>query len=349
VRGAACDGVREQRLKALGPAVVPLVEDSAWQVQLAAVQTLGAVREATAVAPVLALMRKGGRLLEECADTLFKITGMDFGTDVASWESAWSRIQQMQGWRIPTDEELAKRAESRKRYDALYGKAENVNTFGGIKTTSTRILFVIDQSGSMEDLVVEREKFDAGYENFEKLTIVKAELVRAIDSLEPNTEFNIAAFATEVRPWKKFLVPANVVNKESARQWVRKLKPIGGSEAQALAGAGLGGAANLAAGKTNTYAALMYPFGVDPEQEAAPTTPVTGEVVRNKLDTVFFLSDGRPSTGKYVDERQILREVALINEKHRIVFHVIAIGEFQKSFMKDLAEQNSGTFVDLGH
>src|SRR5690606_2279295 len=152
-----------------------------------------------------------------------------------------------EGWRIPTDEELEKKAANRKKYDALYGKSDAPKTtFGGIPTTSTRILFIIDVSGSMADLVVEREKFDAGYEDFEKLTIVKTELQRTIESLGDDVLFNIVAFASDVDTWKNHLVRANIVNKSSAKSWVGKLKPIGGPEAQGLAAAGLGGAANLA-------------------------------------------------------------------------------------------------------
>ena len=70
--------------------------------------------------------------------------------------------------------------------------------------------------------------------------------------------------------------------------------------------------------------------------------------MQNEVDTVFFLSDGRPSTGKYTDTAQILAEVTRLNERYRIVIHAIAIGEFEKNFMKILAENNGGVFVDLG-
>src|SRR5690606_13255276 len=119
----------------------------------------------------------------------------------------------------------------------------------------------------------------------------------------------------------------------------------GGSEAQAAAAVGMSATANLEAGKTNTYAALMYPFGIDPEKPPPPTTP---GAIKNKLDTVFFLSDGRPSVGRLVDTNEIRKVVTKINETYRIVFHCIAIGEFQKEFMGDLSRENGGVFVDLG-
>ena len=90
----------------------------------------------------------------------------------------------------------------------------------------------------------------------------------------------------------------------------------------------------------------MYPFGIDPDKN---TRPHEGAEIKNKLDTVFFLSDGRPTTGKIVDIEDIVNEVLVLNDRYRIVFHTIAIGEFQKNFLKTLAERNGGVFVDLGH
>ncbi len=106
----------------------------------------------------------------------------------------------------------------------------------------------------------------------------------------------------------------------------------------------------VAQGRTNTFKALMYPFNIDPDkaQKVSFTGGLSREFKKNKLDTVFFLSDGRPSIGKYVDTEGILKEVAKVNKVHRIVIHAIAIGQFQKEFLRTLAFQNGGEFVDLG-
>jgi hypothetical protein len=116
-----------------------------------------------------------------------------------------------------------------------------------------------------------------------------------------------------------------------------------------MAASGLSGAANLSAGKTNTLKALMYPFGIDPENPPkAATTGAPKAAIANKIDTVYFLSDGRPSVGRLVDTNEIRKEVRQWNDLYRIVFHAIAIGEFQKEFLRDLATENGGVFVDLG-
>lgn len=349
VRVAAVDTTGSLRVKELGEALVPLLDDAAWQVQASAIQAVAKIRVQSAIDPLIAIMKKGGRLQQDAGVALERITALEFGFDTAAWEQQVAKLKSL-GWRIPTDEELEKAAQAKAVSDKRYGRtpAPGAAQFAQIQTTSTQILFIIDISGSMEDLVVEREKFQ-GYDDYSKFAIVRTELLRAIDSLQPNSNFNIVAFATELHPWKKTLVPANVINKDAARSWVRRLKPLGGKESQELAQAGLTASANIGAGKTNTYTALLSAFGVDPDK--APSGPSTGGqsvAARNRLDTVYFLSDGRPSTGKLVDTGEILKAITELNRSYKMVIHTIAIGEFQKEFLKDLAAHNGGVFVDLG-
>ncbi len=349
VRMAALDTVAALKATAHAGAAAKALDDPEWQVQAAAVAAVGVVRPQSAVQPLIDLMKQSGRLRVECAEALFRITALDFGVDPERWQTQWNNLMSIPGWRIPTDEELKKKAEGRKKYDALYGKKENTTTaFAGIPTTSTNVLFIIDVSGSMDDLVVEIEKFQ-GYRDRKRFTIVQTELMNAIEGLTANTNFDIVAFATDIKPWKGRLVPANVVNKDAAKGWARGLKPIGGTEDQSTALAGLGGAANLDAGKTNTLKALLFPFGIDPENP--PKAVITGfdkTAIKSPLDTVYFLSDGRPSVGKLIETNEILKEVRKHNEIYRMVIHTIAIGDFQKEFLQQLAEENGGVFVDLG-
>lgn len=348
VRMAAVDAVGALKVRDQAMPVVGLLKDPEWQVRAAAVAAIGILRPMEAVQPLIDLMREAGRLKVECADALFRVTGMDFGLEPDRWQEQWNNLKSIPSYRIPTDEELAKKAENRKKYDALYGKQDNLTTFAKIPTTSTNVLFIIDVSGSMDDLVIEIEKFQ-GYRDRKRFTIVQTELLNAIESLTSDTNFDILAFATDIHPWKKRLVPANIVNKDAAKSHVRGLKPIGGKDDQDMAAAGLGGSANLSAGKTNTLKALLYAFGVDPEKpHRASVTGFDKNAIKSPLDTVYFLSDGRPSVGKLIESLEILKEVRRHNEVYRMVIHAIAIGDFQKEFLEQLAGQNGGVYVDLG-
>ncbi|MGK0157140.1 MAG: hypothetical protein ACI9SE_004116 [Neolewinella sp.] len=295
------------------------------------------------------LMRKSGRMRVECADALFRVSGLDFGLDADRWQAQWDTLMSIEGWRIPTDAELAQKAASRKKYDALYGRTgEKTNAFAGIPTTSTNVLFIIDVSGSMDNLIVEVDKF-RDYKDRKRFTIVQTELLNTIESLTSDTNFNILSFATDLKSWKPRLVAANVVNRDSAKSFVKRLKPLGGNESQELAIAGLGGSANLEAGKTNTLKALLYGFGVNPDKPPKPTiTGFDSKALKRPLDTIYFLSDGRPSVGKLIEPAEILAEVRKHNEQYKLVIHTIAIGDFQKGFLRQLAETNGGVFVDLG-
>ncbi|HKB15981.1 MAG TPA: hypothetical protein VKF62_07940, partial [Planctomycetota bacterium] len=239
-------------------------------------------------------------------------------------------------------EEMAKLTTRRAEASAQYGGRKDVVVYHGIETPSKRVLFIIDISGSMEDLVIERERFkERGFTKFRKIDIVREELARTIRNLEPHVQFNILAFATKVKPWRKFLVPANSLHKMSAADWADSLEPIGGSSSEGLATAGLLASASLEEGRTNTYAALLAGLGVTGPSDPAIDQP-------SPVDTVFFLSDGRPSVGEYVDTDDILAVLTDINRRRKIVLHVLAIGEFQRGWMERLARENGGQFVDLG-
>jgi Mg-chelatase subunit ChlD len=63
------------------------------------------------------------------------------------------------------------------------------------------------------------------------------------------------------------------------------------------------------------------------------------------VDTVYLLSDGDPTDGRVIDPGDILREVRKINRLRQIVIHTIEIGS--SPFMKALAEQNGGQYVEV--
>jgi len=341
VRCAALEGLaRLDSPLVLEPALRDLEHDT-WQVRASAVAALAAVRDGRSIGPLIAAMeREEGRLDVDIGAALAEITGRNFGTRLEGWQGFWETYADR--FVIPTDEELARMRESLAESAQLYEPTDGAVRYHGIDTPSRSIVFVIDVSGSMENLVVDRARFEGGdYPSFARIDIVKTELVRTIERLEKNVRFNVLAFATEVDAWKKKLVPANVVNKSGAAAWVDGLEAIGGSSSQDLADVGLVGSANLEAGKTNSYDALMWAL-------RGGAAAGRGDHWEVEVDTVFFLSDGRPSHGTYVDPQDILREVRASNDLRKVVIHTIALGEFQNDFMRQLALQNGGVFVDLG-
>jgi len=338
---AALDGLADLKAdQVVAPALLQL-ENEAWQVRASAVRALKLVRRRESIEPLIVRMSlEEGRLVADIGEALNEITGRSFGQRLESWQGFWETFKDR--FEIPTDEEMVKRRAKMKENAAKYKPSGPQTSYHGIETPSRKVLFVIDVSGSMENLVVEKERFEDGdYPSMLRIDIVKTELQRTVERLESYVEFNILAFATEVEFWQKGLVRANVVKKSSARDWVGKLEALGGSSKEDLARVGLVGAANLEAGKTNTFGALAAALGMGDGKGKREEYEVD-------VDTIFFLSDGRPSAGDFVDPDDILREVRAANDLRKVVIHTIAIGEFQKGFMKRLAEENGGVFVDLG-
>jgi hypothetical protein len=349
VRAEALETLTAFKSPLVVPHAIAVLNDPVWQVRLPAIRALHHIRHNDSVPPLVARMQvEEGRLVEEIGLALRNLTGREFGMDAPAWKEFLA--QEGPGYTIPTEAGLkfllTKRDLSTGKSNWKIENAKPAASFGGIETSSRSMIFIIDQSGSMEAMVVERERYkDGGYPSLMRIDIVKTELQRTIERLEPNVNFNILAFATELNQWKKNLVPANLINKTAAKEWIGRLEAIGGNSKSDLVEAGLGGAANVSAGKTNTYGALMWSLNAMGPRTKDPFT----KNYQVQADTVFFLSDGRPTVGDFVEPDDILREFLEANELRQIVLHTLAIGEFEKDFMKSLAEKSGGVFVDLGH
>jgi hypothetical protein len=159
-----------------------------------------------------------------------------------------------------------------------------------------------------------------------RIEVAKRELVKAIKSLNEKTLFNMATFAGHVAAWNsEGEVPATEANKKKALKWIDR--------------------ALLPRGATNTYAALME--GLEKNQE---------------VDTVFFLSDGIPSTGAYEVPEEILIKLRYANRFRKVIFHTIAVvlgrpsiekaekyedPDEMAAFMRMIADWNGGTCMEL--
>jgi HEAT repeat protein len=80
-------------------------------------------------------------------------------------------------------------------------------------------------------------------------------------------------------------------------------------------------------GQTNMFDALDFAFS------------------HKEADTIYVLSDGAPTNGRVIDPDDILREIRKMNRLRQIVIHTISFGA--SSFMKSLAEQNGGQYVEI--
>jgi len=323
--------------------ILKTLKDSNWQVRASAIAAIQVMRFKEAVQALIDCMRdEKGRLRGDAYEVLKEITFTQFQDDADVWQKYWDRVKDR--FVVP---DLAKILEDRKKRKNQGNRYVSATAeFAGIPTKSRKIIFVIDTSGSMETQVVEIDRFREGgrsYRSFQRLEIVKQELIDTVASFDGTVQFNILAFASKCRWWKKGLVRSNILNKNSAQDFVKKLKPIGGAAAGFKARSGLKGTA-VQEGKTNTYSALMAALGASED----PDEDISKKTFKKKVDTIYFLSDGQPTVGRVIDVAEIREMVRRVNQVRKVIIHAIAIGDFQKTFMESLARENGGVYVDLG-
>jgi HEAT repeat protein len=137
-----------------------------------------------------------------------------------------------------------------------------------------------------------------------RLDQAKKELIRVLQSLDKETKFNMIFFDDRLEPFAARMVPLESYLKKAV-PFITALQPRGG---------------------TNIYDTLELAF----------TDPT--------CDTIFLLSDGDPTAGKFVAPDEILREIRRKNRARQVVIHTISLGK--SDFMKKIAEDNGGEYVE---
>jgi hypothetical protein len=287
------------------------------------------------IEPLLVAFEKSDGLLDEVyKKALIEVTGEDFAYRKENWRKWWDRYGS--GFKVPSDAEIAKR--KKKRAEALKGYFNpNKKQYHKIETLSRKMVFVIDISSSMKDKIVippyAPDKVKAEFPNRVKLEIAKKELIELLSTLEPHVYFNIIAFAGKVRPWKDGLVSGS--SRTAAIKYVAKLKPLEMPRSKKKrSGSG-------EETKTNTYSAIMAAFGL---QDA----DIPNWKARTKVDTIFFVTDGVPTTGKITDVPKLVDTVTDFNRTRGVVIHVIVFSKQEAVKLGPLAERNGGQCVIRG-
>jgi HEAT repeat protein len=191
----------------------------------------------------------------------------------------------------------------------LEGRWQDRN-FYGIQIRSKRVLLVVDISLSMEEPAVE------GQER-KKIEVAKQELTRAIRSLPEDAVFGLVVFADVPEVWRDGMMEVDPAVRKSALEWAAALTT------------------RLA---TNLYDTLELCFRIGtPESDLKSVT---------KPDTIFLVSDGAPTVGRFTNGDTILEHVRRWNEHRRIKIHAIGVGhDHDVDFLRKLAENNGGLYV----
>lgn len=256
-----------------------------WRADMAIVRLLDQFRSLDNVPALIAVLERfrdhpeevksgklSGLLQYQVRELLVATTGAIFPADQPDkWRELWERERQTM--------KLAEKPPPRGPENTVAGG------FCGIPVQGTRVVFVLDLSGSMNWPVV--NKGTAGRDGKRGIEYAKEELERAMNSISPHAQFNLVTFNGDAKAvlWSKDMVVASDKNRE------RFLKYVSGLEAE---------------GGTNLWAGLEAALEIK--------SLVYGARYASNVDEVFVLSDGAPSVGDVVDPTEILH---LVNESNR--------------------------------
>uniref|UniRef100_M3YZC0 Inter-alpha-trypsin inhibitor heavy chain 4 n=1 Tax=Mustela putorius furo TaxID=9669 RepID=M3YZC0_MUSPF len=84
----------------------------------------------------------------------------------------------------------------------------------GLPTIPKNVIFVIDKSGSMRG---------------KKIHQTREALIKILDDLSPNDQFNLVSFSGDVTQWRPSLVPASAENVNQARSYATGIQAQGGT------------------------------------------------------------------------------------------------------------------------
>ncbi|MBL8861081.1 MAG: VWA domain-containing protein [Planctomycetes bacterium] len=275
----------------------------------------------------------GSRLAADCGDTLRKMTGQPLGDDPQAWATWWGNVRAT--FEFP--KATGPRTPGAKRPVAHSGT--EAPQFYGIEIRSKRVVFVIDVSGSMEASMGGSE-----YQGASRMEAARRELVKIIEALPPGSLFNIISFSDAVVPWLDHVEAAADVasgGKGGARKGPStgpKKEDTRDEKAKARDAQKQKEADELLRKKATEYVNRLNARGgtnIHDAFEAAFEDPY--------VDTIFFLSDGIPSTGKEVDPVAIRDVVKRWNETRRLKINCVAIG-IELPLLSWIAEDAGGEY-----
>ncbi len=296
-------------------AVVPLLQDNSWKVRISVYRALGKTASRTHVARLVERLEseEHPRARDDLIDTLIRLTGVDVGRQYPQWQSWWRQHGRTAELKWRDAQELGK-------IKTAKGETGRTATYYGLNV-SNFASFLIDASRSMKEEyeieVVDRrgagrtatqDKIVVKKITDEKIQFARKNLKGVLRRLSPRVMFNIFSFAHQADPWKGALVKNTQGNRADAFTFLDSLDP---------------------AGSTNMFDTLVL------------------AMKDKKVDTIYILSDGAPTSGRVTEKDAFVEEVRRINMLRKVKINTIGFnleGEAQE-LMKELADTNYGTFI----
>lgn len=297
-----------------------LLKDADWRVRAAAMRALVDIPRKKAIPALIAAMGvEQGRLIEDAEQALGSLTGMHFNGEPLMWKDWWTKNEgSFEIGKKPAEAGVAQAKPGETGTpNADWRKQGGHVSFYGITTRSSRILFVLDRSGSMNEPAT--DSLTGKNSSRTKFDIAKEELMSALAGLGDGDFFNLVHYSSDVERWQKSMVKTSPESKKKAQSFVTK-------ELEANGG-------------TNIHDSLREAFRL-------AGIGAVDKAYASNVDTIFFLTDGQPTQGEVIDPEEILRRVREWNSLSKVVVHTVGVGkDHNAAFLRRLAEENGGMYV----
>jgi len=225
LRTLALDGLANSTDKKHVDKLIAALDDPNWSTRLVALEALERMRMKEAISAIIIRMQKEeGRMANEFANTLWRLTGQPYADNAQGWGNWWK--ENGANFQILSDADLEKVKSGEEEW-RLRQTTRVDSKFFGIRIISHRVIFIIDVSGSMDWGLANDYK---GRKDAKRIEVAKEELTKCVKGLDPSALFNILTFSSDSQRWiEGSLAAANEKNRDSAVAYVEKLKPFGGT------------------------------------------------------------------------------------------------------------------------
>ncbi len=303
------------------------LEDSNPSVRATALRALILKRDKAMIGPLIEVVgreKEEERLKVQAAEVLARLTGQgQIGLQYEDWKKWWDVAQAK--FEFPKDADKA----------VTGVRVQNQLSYFGIEVSSKHVGFLIDISGSMEELVPVKEggkgsstasdrekpegkttvggagggpgsdpKIPVKDGKAKKIDVLKKELASLLRRLPADMQINILTFYSTFDQWQPELQPLAGPGRQKAIKFVQDLKTKHG---------------------TNVFDTL----------EAA--------LKDKRVDTIYLLTDGLPSAGRILDQAGICKEIQAQNRLRGVTIHCVAFGE-EAPLLEQLAKENGGKY-----